>query len=153
MNNTKDKLGRLIYFLTYPLLVVYLRGTIRPRVVLQHKRQVLLVRPTLGRGEWDFPGGGVHQNETIKQAAIREAHEELGISLHSSKLKKIDAYEIKHGLVQFDVVIFRSLLDKKPVLKIHPIEIAEARWVGSTTLRHLELAQGVEKTALRCLKS
>lgn len=35
---------------------------------------------------WAFPGGSIERHETIVDAAIREAEEELGIALHAQSL-------------------------------------------------------------------
>jgi 8-oxo-dGTP diphosphatase len=58
----------------------------RPQVegvkcVLTSREQVLLVRHTYGRRDWDFPGGAVKRGEPPATAAQREMHEELGIDI------------------------------------------------------------------------
>jgi 8-oxo-dGTP pyrophosphatase MutT (NUDIX family) len=58
----------------------------RPRVegvkcVLTSGQQVLLVRHTYGRRDWDLPGGAVKRGEPPLSAAQREMHEELGIDI------------------------------------------------------------------------
>jgi 8-oxo-dGTP diphosphatase len=58
----------------------------RPRVegvkcVLTTGRQVLMVRHTYGRREWDLPGGAVKRREDPLITARREMREELGIEI------------------------------------------------------------------------
>ena len=58
----------------------------RPRVdgvkcVLTSGEQILLVRHTYGRREWDLPGGAVKRGELPVSAAQREMHEELGVEI------------------------------------------------------------------------
>src|ERR1700754_91708 len=47
-------------------------------VLMRDDRQVLLGGRTGGRG-WQFPQGGVRQNETPEQALYRELQEEIGL--------------------------------------------------------------------------
>jgi 8-oxo-dGTP diphosphatase len=60
----------------------------RPRVqgvkcVLSSGEQILLVRHTYGRREWDLPGGLVKRDEPPIDAARREMHEELGVEIET----------------------------------------------------------------------
>lgn len=48
-------------------------------IVVDHDGRVLLLRHTYGRDEWYLPGGGVKQDESARQAALREAAEETGV--------------------------------------------------------------------------
>lgn len=47
------------------------------RIILIHEQQVLLVRHSY-QEHWYFPGGAVNRGETMVQAAMREALEEVG---------------------------------------------------------------------------
>lgn len=51
--------------------------------------RVLLVKPTYKHG-WDVPGGYVEPGESPLQAAEREVHEELGLSLPIGRLLVVD---------------------------------------------------------------
>jgi 8-oxo-dGTP pyrophosphatase MutT (NUDIX family) len=54
----------------------------RARVVIVDDGRVALIkRVRAGRTYYLFPGGGVEPGETPEQAAIREAHEELGVDV------------------------------------------------------------------------
>lgn len=54
----------------------------RAGIVLIHENKVALIeRHRAGLDYFVFPGGGVDQDETPEQAAIREAMEELGIEV------------------------------------------------------------------------
>lgn len=50
------------------------------RVILLQGNEVMLVRHTYVPG-WFMPGGGLKRNETLDQAARREAYEETGAEL------------------------------------------------------------------------
>jgi 8-oxo-dGTP diphosphatase len=51
--------------------------------------RILLVRPTYTT-VWHVPGGAVETGESPRQAASREAREELGIDLHVGRLLVVD---------------------------------------------------------------
>ena len=63
-------------------------------VLIQNGKVALIERHRAGLNYFVFPGGGVDQGETLEQAAIREAMEELGIEV-SIKQK---VAEIQFGL-------------------------------------------------------
>jgi 8-oxo-dGTP diphosphatase len=49
--------------------------------------RVLLVRRTVTEGElsWQFPAGKVEQSESPEEAAVREAHEETGLTVRATR--------------------------------------------------------------------
>ncbi|HEX3852329.1 MAG TPA: NUDIX domain-containing protein, partial [Polyangiaceae bacterium] len=48
-------------------------------VLMRGEGEVFLGRRTGGRG-WQFPQGGVRFGEQLEEAALRELHEEIGVS-------------------------------------------------------------------------
>jgi 8-oxo-dGTP pyrophosphatase MutT (NUDIX family) len=50
-------------------------------VLIKDNKVALIERYRAGLHYYSFPGGGVHEDESPKQAAIREALEELGIEV------------------------------------------------------------------------
>ena len=54
-------------------------------VVLLESRELLLCHVT-GQRHWDLPKGGIHDGETPLEAALRETHEETGLSLPGDAL-------------------------------------------------------------------
>jgi 8-oxo-dGTP diphosphatase len=66
-------------------------------VLIEDGRVALLERHRAGRHYFSFPGGGVDKGETIEQAAIREAKEELGLDV---VIKKKVAEIIYNGRMQ-----------------------------------------------------
>ncbi len=60
---------------------------LRGAVVLIEDGNVALIRRINERGTYYvFPGGGVEPGETVRDAAIREAHEELGVTVRLGDL-------------------------------------------------------------------
>jgi 8-oxo-dGTP diphosphatase len=56
--------------------------------VIAHDGKVLLVKRRVKEGSlsWQFPAGAVEEGETASQAAVREAHEETGLTVSDSKV-------------------------------------------------------------------
>ena len=48
-------------------------------ILIEENKLALIERHRTGRHYFAFPGGGVDEGESLQQAAIREAEEELGI--------------------------------------------------------------------------
>lgn len=65
-------------------------------VILDQGRRVLLVRHTYGKLNWELPGGGAEENESLEETAIRETREETGLCV---------ATEFMVGRVYYDPMI------------------------------------------------
>ena len=54
----------------------------RPNVgiVICNRRGQLLWAKRIGQSAWQFPQGGINEDETIEQALFRELEEEVGLS-------------------------------------------------------------------------
>ena len=72
---------RLQWVVTRPI-------TLGVRILLVKDGQVLLVKPSYQNG-WYLIGGGIKRNETLEQAARREAKEEVGAELGQLELSGI----------------------------------------------------------------
>lgn len=72
-------------------------------LILRKDQKVLLIRRfNTGSedGMYGCAGGGLDPHETITQALIREAQEELGITLHKEALKTVHVVHRKNSLGQ-----------------------------------------------------
>ena len=72
-----------------PLLIRQAAGLLLVFPIVDRAHVILTVRAgTLGRhsGQVSLPGGGVETGETIEQAALREAHEEIGLPLDTVRV-------------------------------------------------------------------
>ena len=47
-------------------------------ILTNHKGQLFWGR-RVGQDAWQFPQGGIHENETIEETLFRELHEEVGL--------------------------------------------------------------------------
>jgi 8-oxo-dGTP diphosphatase len=70
----------------------------RSRVVLVQGDEVALMRrERMGATYYVFPGGGIEAGETPEQAAVREAHEELGVDVALERLLVTDEFHGVHS--------------------------------------------------------
>lgn len=121
------------FWLLSPLLFVYLRLNARTRVVIEQKDEVLLVKPWLGTGQWDLPGGGLHVSESPLAGLLRETFEETGIELPKQKVKSLGLRRGR-GLFPPSVHCFYVKLAQKPKVKKQFVEIIDIRWVPKPDL-------------------
>ena len=66
-----------------------------------------LRKDCFGAGTWGLPGGKIHFGETIETAAIREGHEELGITISESNIQVVNISQtinFRH-MLQIGVVV------------------------------------------------
>jgi 8-oxo-dGTP pyrophosphatase MutT (NUDIX family) len=122
-------LRRWGYRLAYKVLRVYwFLG--RPRAngvkcVLTRADDVLLVRHTYGRAEWELPGGRIQSRETPAAAATREMREELGISI--GDWTSVGRLTGRADYRRDTLYCFRVALDD-PELTLDRGEIDDAAW-------------------------
>lgn len=95
------------------------------KCVLTDGDQVLLVRHTYGRREWDFPGGTLRRGEAAQQAASREIEEELGIHIEGWQSLG-DLLRMSYGC-QDTLHCFQAEVTD-PDLRLNRAEIQTARW-------------------------
>lgn len=122
-------LGNICFWLAWPGLYFYLKSTRRCRVIVEADKQVLLVMGWLGRQTWSLPGGGKHEAESSKQAAIREVAEETGLSLSTTQLRPLmSELRVRDSGFDFYIDAFYCRLSKPVKPTNQKFEIAAAKW-------------------------
>lgn len=103
---------------THPLFRIYWKF-FRPRtngvkVAIRHPDgQLLLIRHTYGSTTWNLPGGGFKpRKETPEEAATREIHEELQISIRGTR--ELFVYESRAEGKKDRVVCLEAYADTPP---------------------------------------
>jgi 8-oxo-dGTP pyrophosphatase MutT (NUDIX family) len=79
-------------------------------VMLENDRGELLIVKTNYKPYWTLPGGIVDENETPKQAAIREVKEELGLDIDAAELEFIAVVDRISDVMQTYQFLFKTKL-------------------------------------------
>ena len=136
-------IGKFVYIVLYFYWAWYLHGTNRARIIVVAEGCVLLVKPWLGLGAWDLPGGGANKDEDFTVAACRELFEETRVRVDPEKAELVEKREAKHGLIRFTAHYYfvpeRAMTTPKP----HRPEIAQARWISVEKLDSLKISPEV----------
>lgn len=67
-------------------------------IILKKDNQVLLVKrinTDWASGYWNFPGGLLEENETLIAAAVREAQEEVGVTIAQADLQLVHVMQTR----------------------------------------------------------
>jgi mutator protein MutT len=114
---------------------------------------ILLVRSPKWSGGtvWTVPGGHIEMGETIAQAAVREAREEVGLDITFDRVFTVlDAVALPafHERRHFIFIECACSVAGQPAPVIDNREIVEARWVPMVQLDGLS----VQTEALRAIR-
>jgi len=143
-------LGRLVYFLGYPLFRILIRNTVRAYVVVVCNDKILLTKNWLGfQKKWRLAGGGVRAGEDIRLAAQRELFEEVGIRVYEAELTSLSARPLK-ATFYYQYHLFLYNPDKEPLFVCDEREILEAKFVAKQDTADLILGEEAEM-ALRLM--
>ena len=107
------------------------------KVLLQHRA------PWVHNGDtWGIPGGARDSHETTFEAALREAHEEIGMDKHL--VEKVDLFIDDHGLWKYETVIAKA----HPDLVAHEQndESLQVEWIAFDNVVKKNLHPSFEKT-------
>jgi 8-oxo-dGTP diphosphatase len=100
--------------------------------------RVLLVRRAPGEkleGKWEFPGGKLHEEETLEQCLQRELREELGVEARVGAIVAESIYEYEHGVIRL-VALDATIVSGRPQLTVHD----RLEWVAPDQLEVFDLA-------------
>ena len=149
MKNIWRFIGKAAFWVTLPLLYVYLRIGRRTRVFIRCGEELLVVRTWLGTDIWIFPGGGLHHGEDPAVGAVREVYEETGIQLDPAELTFLFERTVTTPQkLTFRCVAYAIDLPQKPNSKPASGEIIEIEWRSINELCKQNSAEQLLKPAL-----
>ena len=121
-------------------------------IIIDASRVVLVKRghPPL-EGEWSIPGGVVEVGETLRDAAVREAREETGLSVETRDLLGVYDRVLKdeRGRTRYHYVLIDFLCRRVAGELAAGDDATEARWFRREELASLELARETEEVILK----
>jgi 8-oxo-dGTP pyrophosphatase MutT (NUDIX family) len=111
-----------------------------PGVILTVRREHLRTHA----GQVAFPGGRVDPGETVEQAALREAHEELG--LEPAEVALVGSIEPYRTVTNYDVTPVVGVVP--PDLPLFPHEHEVADWFEAPLAHLLDPEQQLRQSAI-----
>ena len=126
-------------------------------IFLDEKGNVLVVKPSYKDG-WSIPGGTVDEDESPKQACIREVKEEISLSIDNVRFLCVDYgpkehdHDGKSESLQF--IFYGGILDKNSIskIKLDSRELTEFRFVTVSEAEKL-LSQKLARRLPKCVEA
>jgi ADP-ribose pyrophosphatase YjhB (NUDIX family) len=113
-------------------------------IIIENGRVVLVKRahPPL-QAEWSIPGGVLEVGELVREAAIREAREETGLTVEPGELLGVYDRILRDAdkRVQYHYVLIDFLCRRVAGNLAAASDAAEVRWVTREELPGLKLAE------------
>ena len=118
------------------------------RVALIRGQTILLIKRSYEpfRGLWTFPGGGIEAGETPAECAVREVHEEVGLTVRT--LYPLGPQVIKAHR-DYCTAMYATNDFEGQMSCSH--EVADYRWAQLDTLADLDITPGVLQVFEQCL--
>ena len=122
-------------------------------LILVQDNSVLLthrVNAKFGNGLYALPGGKCEENETATNAIIREAQEELGITLDKNGLQLVHTFHRKGTENNLVALIFKAEEWSGEIINNEPEKCDELAWFSLNQLP--ENIIPAHRHALECIK-
>ena len=121
-------------------------------LILNEKNELLIVKPSY-KDHWSVPGGGVDENESPRNACVREVKEEIGLDIENPKFLCVDwtsPTPEKGESLQF--IFFGGILRQEQIskIKLQPEEIAEHQFLPLEKALPL-LSEKLKRRIPKCL--
>lgn len=130
MNKLWQKIGTMVYWVTWPGIWLMLRRSKRTRILIACGSKILVVKPWLGNGRWSLPGGGIKRNEKAFQSLVREIQEETGLKIKKKDCKVVSKNTYKQDGLSFLYYLFVCNQKELKDIDRKKLELADAKWVN-----------------------
>ena len=121
-------------------------------IIIEDARVVLVKRahPPL-QAEWSIPGGVLEVGELVREAAVREAHEETGLTVEPGELLGVFDRVLRDSQqrVQYHYVLIDFLCRRVAGDLAAASDAAEVRWFTREELPGLNLAKDTLEVILK----
>lgn len=119
-------------------------------VLIKSGGKVLLIKRRFdpGSGKWSIPGGLIELGETVREAALREVHEETGLTVRLDKLLNVvDYIEMdERGAIRFHYILICFSACVNDAFSIKPSEeVVEAMWVEESDVLRYDITDSLRK--------
>jgi 8-oxo-dGTP diphosphatase len=117
-------------------------------IIIEGDRVLLVKRahPPI-QGQWSIPGGVLEVGETVREAAVREAHEETGLIVEASELLGVYDRILRDPelRVQYHYVLIDFLCRRVGGELRAASDAAAVRWFGREELSGLNLPEDTQE--------
>jgi 8-oxo-dGTP diphosphatase len=100
------------------------------QAVIIQDHHVLMVKQFVQRGDivWNFPGGGMEQDETPEQACIREVKEETGYEVRINKLlfHNREKYSFLAEIIGGNLMLNKELAGNEDLVEVKWISLLDS---------------------------
>lgn len=109
--------------------------------IIKNKKLLLLWKRN--QDHYEFPGGKVEDNETLKEAAIRETKEELGVDVKILKYAGCEEFNTKNKNFKAHKYIAKIIGKRKPKV-MEPNKFKEFFWLPIENYNQFSVAPNVK---------
>jgi ADP-ribose pyrophosphatase YjhB (NUDIX family) len=154
MKRLSQLIGVIVFWLSWPLSWVYLRGSTRTRLIIYTDSHVLLLKNRFNprTHRWNLPGGGLYKGEDAAAGAVRELTQETGLSLEAKDFLELYKDTSRQYGLSFKYICLTAKVSKTEPLHRQLAEVSEAAWIPIKNLSQTPLAPDANDAVQAWLK-